>query len=533
MSELKNIELSDKQIAFVMEKNNKDNKVGVYIPSVMSDIEMGDKVWTKKYTPSNKMIKNSNVSVKFQQVELTNVFEIEPKNISNISAPNLGMGEKVWVSFVDGDLKKCIYTDESVDETQRTTDSYSISVMARKSVKEDESKYEFNMDSDDQFIELKTSDKNGEKDELSLKMDGKEGEIKITTTDGYINIKGDTTDISSILCINGINIMDTLKALRNEMLGAMNQIVDQTNAVLNSTIDNVNASISSTVNKTNTSFSQVTNGANNCCSDLQNQINSLENKLSAAESDIDSLEGDVNNIEKDIDNMDYAIDKLSNRVGNLEYSLMSEPSLDILEPSLDKISYTKVTSGTVSAGSVGSVSVGKAEIGTLQYLLNNGVKPTGNAYQKYSESEYDENNSTIETSDRTDETVVADGEWHWPTNTKRITCGYLGYSGHYAIDIGVAYGPLYAANNGVVQTVQRKSTGYGWMIFINHQNGYYSRYAHLSEINVKVGDTVKKGQVIGKTGNTGNSTGPHLHFEIRTDTKSQPSYAPNPLSFYK
>ena len=526
MSELKNIELSDKQIAFVMQKNNKDNKIGVYIPSVMSDIEMGDKIWTKKYKPNNKMIANSNINIKFQEVELTNTFEIEPKNISNISSPNLGIGEKVWVSFVDSDLKKCIYTDEAVDEKQRTTDSYSISVMARESLKDDEAKYEFNMNSVDKFIELKTSDKNGEKDELSLKMDGKDGEIKITTTDGCINIKGDTTDITSILCINGINIMDTLNALRNEMLNAMNQIVDQTNAVLNSTIDNVNASLSSTVSKTNNSFSQVTSGANNCCSDLQRQINSLESQLSAAESDIDNLESDVNS-------MDGAIDRLSSRVGNLEYSLMSEPSLDTLVPSLEQITYTKVTNGTVSAGSVGSVKANKSEIGTLQYLLDNGVKPTSNAYQKYSESEYDENNTSTETSDRTDDTIVADGEWHWPTNTKRITCGYLGYSGHYAIDIGVAYGPLYAANNGVVQTVQRKSTGYGWMIFINHQNGYYSRYAHLSEINVNVGDTVKKGQLIGKTGNTGNSTGPHLHFEIRTDTRSQPSYAPNPLSFYK
>lgn len=437
-NELKSVELSDKQIAFVMNKNKDNTAVGMYIPSVMSEIDMGNKVWTKTYTPKNNMISNSNVKIKFQEIELTNTFIVEPKNISNVTAPNLGIGERVWVSFVDNDLKKCIYTDESVDETQRTTDSYSISVMAREKLSDKESKYEFNMDSDTQKIELKTTDKNGEKDELNFIMNGKHGEIRISTSDGSINMYGDTTDILSNLCVNGINIMDTLSAMRNEIFDAINQVVDQTNAVLDSTVSNLNSSL-------------------------------------------DDVKG---------------------------------------------------YNGTVSAGSVGSVRP-SGEIGTKNYLTINGVSPSSKGYQVYKESEYDKDNSNTQTSDKTDSTVVASSDWHWPTNTKRITCGYLGYSGHYAIDIGARYAPLYAANNGVVQTVQKKSTGYGWMIFINHQNGYYSRYAHLSEIYVKVGDTVNKGQLIGTTGNTGNSTGPHLHFEIRTDTKSQPSYAPNPLSFYK
>ena len=52
------------------------------------------------------------------------------------------------------------------------------------------------------------------------------------------------------------------------------------------------------------------------------------------------------------------------------------------------------------------------------------------------------------------------------------------------------------------------------MILINHGNGYLTRYGHLSAFNVEVGDSVKKGQLIGRVGSTGNSTGPHLHFEI-------------------
>jgi murein DD-endopeptidase MepM/ murein hydrolase activator NlpD len=72
---------------------------------------------------------------------------------------------------------------------------------------------------------------------------------------------------------------------------------------------------------------------------------------------------------------------------------------------------------------------------------------------------------------------------------------------------------------------------YGNAIVIKHNNGKYSQYAHLSKINVNVGAKVKTGQNIAKSGNTGNSSGPHLHFEIRTT----PNYgsALNPMSFLR
>lgn len=101
----------------------------------------------------------------------------------------------------------------------------------------------------------------------------------------------------------------------------------------------------------------------------------------------------------------------------------------------------------------------------------------------------------------------------WPTNARRITQYYKWR--HSAIDIGLPIGnPIYASDDGVVETSGWNSGGYGYMILINHGNGIKTRYAHASKLYAKVGDRVNKGEVIALTGNTGRSTGPHLHFEI-------------------
>ena len=63
--------------------------------------------------------------------------------------------------------------------------------------------------------------------------------------------------------------------------------------------------------------------------------------------------------------------------------------------------------------------------------------------------------------------------------------------------------------------------GYGYLIILNHGNGYVTYYAHLSQMYVTLGQQVSRGQVIGAVGSTGNSTGPHLHFEIRYNDVQQ------------
>ncbi len=109
-----------------------------------------------------------------------------------------------------------------------------------------------------------------------------------------------------------------------------------------------------------------------------------------------------------------------------------------------------------------------------------------------------------------------------PTAVGRITSNF-GYrpsfgSYHYAVDIGVGIGtPVYSVASGTVMKVIYSNRGGGNQIIVHHKvNGKYytSYYCHLSTINVKKGDVVTKDTVIAKSGNTGNSTGPHLHLGI-------------------
>lgn len=86
---------------------------------------------------------------------------------------------------------------------------------------------------------------------------------------------------------------------------------------------------------------------------------------------------------------------------------------------------------------------------------------------------------------------------------------------HEGVDLAAPKGtPVYATGNAVVREARWRN-GYGQLIELNHGFGYKTRYGHLSKTYVKVGDSVTRGQVIGEVGNTGVSTAPHLHYEVR------------------
>lgn len=112
--------------------------------------------------------------------------------------------------------------------------------------------------------------------------------------------------------------------------------------------------------------------------------------------------------------------------------------------------------------------------------------------------------------------AVGSGGFVWPADSRSLS-GNDYWSGHLGIDIAAGEGaPVYAADSGVVTMAQGGyNYGYGNVIQIDHGNGYSTVYAHLSVIGVGQCASVSAGQWIGGAGNTGNSQGAHLHFEVR------------------
>lgn len=112
--------------------------------------------------------------------------------------------------------------------------------------------------------------------------------------------------------------------------------------------------------------------------------------------------------------------------------------------------------------------------------------------------------------------LIGDGVFGWPTSSRGIS-GYSFIPGiHEAIDIGGSIGlGISASDDGVVVYAGWNDWGYGYVVVIDHGNGWQTLYAHLSQINVGCGQSLSQGQLLGLMGCTGNCTGPHLHFEMR------------------
>ena len=130
-------------------------------------------------------------------------------------------------------------------------------------------------------------------------------------------------------------------------------------------------------------------------------------------------------------------------------------------------------------------------------------------------------------------TWLPTGSFRWPVSGRvtsyfggRKSPGGIGSTNHKGIDIAAPRGtPVYAADGGTV-TYAGWMSGYGYLVRINHGNGYETYYGHNSSLTVSVGQHVYKGQQIARVGSTGNSTGNHCHFEVRYN-----GVAKNPLNY--
>lgn len=135
--------------------------------------------------------------------------------------------------------------------------------------------------------------------------------------------------------------------------------------------------------------------------------------------------------------------------------------------------------------------------------------------------------------------VASDFPAYWNASVRQ----YVYYDGHNGYDFNLSYQPVYAAAAGKViyaapEYADALDHGYGNMVMINHRNGYVTLYGHFSKILVKVGQKVKRGQELGISGNTGHSSGPHLHFTVfhnctPTDPYGWTGSGPDPLASYQ
>ena len=111
--------------------------------------------------------------------------------------------------------------------------------------------------------------------------------------------------------------------------------------------------------------------------------------------------------------------------------------------------------------------------------------------------------------------LSARGTFVWPTTDHSISGNTFDASVHPGVDIGGQEGnPIYATDSGVIVYAGWSNYGYGNLIVIDHGTGWQSAYGHLSAVAVTCGQSVYQGGYIGAMGTTGNSTGPHLHFEL-------------------
>ncbi|MCS5489449.1 M23 family metallopeptidase [Algoriphagus limi] len=109
-------------------------------------------------------------------------------------------------------------------------------------------------------------------------------------------------------------------------------------------------------------------------------------------------------------------------------------------------------------------------------------------------------------------------DWKMPLEKTPVTSrfGYRWRRWHYGTDLDLITGnPVYAAFDGIVRVRSYDRYGYGYFVVVRHKNGLETLYGHLSKILVDVGQEVKAGDLIGKGGSTGRSTGSHLHYELR------------------
>lgn len=223
--------------------------------------------------------------------------------------------------------------------------------------------------------------------------------------------------------------------------------------------------------------------------DVENRENALKKEYAELESLQDELAGEQANVEKLLADKNIQINNLTSEISS----------------TADKLKQLIAEAEAAEARRKEAEATAAAQAAQAAAAASSGTSSSGNTSSNAS--------------------ATGTGSLTHPVPGAVITSGFGGRvaptagatTGHDGIDYGAGYGTaVYAADSGTVITAQYNSAR-GNYIVINHGNGMQTWYQHLSSMNVTVGQTVARGQVIGNVGTTGISTGPHLHFEVHVN----------------
>lgn len=217
-------------------------------------------------------------------------------------------------------------------------------------------------------------------------------------------------------------------------------------------------------------------------------------------SKLSSEEELADNIIKNKSLIDIDIVVNDTRLVDIEPSVKIERSEDLL------IGESKVTEGKKGKKEQNvNITYRNGEKKSVSVLSENIIKPSSSKVITKGTKSILNGTSPVLTSPTRGWTITSTFGERWGKN-------------HNGLDIAGNTGdPVMAALDGKVKSTFYERNGYGNVVILEHEGGIETRYAHMSKIGVKTGDTVKKGNIVGEVGSTGRSTGPHLHFEVRVN----------------
>lgn len=306
---------------------------------------------------------------------------------------------------------------------------------------------------------------------------------------------------------------------------------------------------------------------------LEQEITDLNDSLEANEQAIDEVEKEMDEVEKEIEEIEQKIEErfdiMKERAQSYQHTGGNIKYLEVLfgsESFSDFISRLTAVTTIAEADAelieeqekdkrkvemkLSELEALQAELAEMEKLITE-QKENALQMKEELESKNEELNKLVKELKLKDEKLAAieesvtaeiaapasvsgNGALGWPTKGGYIS-SYMGQRWgkmHKGLDIArtdrSTSPPIYAAESGTVETATFNNGGYGNLVIINHGNGMKTLYAHLASIDVKPGQKVSRGQQIGIMGNTGNSTGIHLHFEVHVNGNIE-----NPMKYLK